>query len=118
MPLSQPEYGIIVAKDVMVAVRDGTRLATDIYRPAINGEPVPGQFPTILIRTSYDKAAGRYVDTIANFFTPRGYVTVQLTRDRVTANWHSVETIRTHTPALKSTHSMSAQRGRRAYDPA
>ncbi|MBB6428001.1 alkaline phosphatase [Sphingopyxis sp. JAI128] len=48
----------------------------------------------------------------------RGYVTVQLTRERVTANWHSVETIRTHSPALKSTHSMRAQRGRRAYDPA
>ena len=48
----------------------------------------------------------------------RGYVTVQLTRDRVTANWHSVATIRTHGPVLKSTHSMSAQRGRRAYDPA
>lgn len=48
----------------------------------------------------------------------RGYVTVQLTRDSVSANWHSVATIRTHSPALKSTHSMSAQRGRRAYDPA
>ena len=46
----------------------------------------------------------------------RGYVTVQLTRDRVTANWHSVETIRTHTPVLKGTHSMTAARGRRKYD--
>lgn len=48
----------------------------------------------------------------------RGYVTVQLTRDRVTANWHNVETIRTHTPALKATHSMTAERGRRKYDSA
>ena len=48
----------------------------------------------------------------------RGYVTVQLTRDRVTANWHNVETIRTHTPALKNTHSMTAARGRRKYDAA
>ncbi len=46
----------------------------------------------------------------------RGYVTVQLARDRVTANWHNVETIRTHTPALKATHSMTATRGRRKYD--
>ena len=45
----------------------------------------------------------------------RGYVTVQLTRERVTANWHNVETIRTHTPALKGTHSMTATRGRRKY---
>jgi len=48
----------------------------------------------------------------------RGYVTVQLTRDRVTANWHSVETIRTHSPVLKGTHSMTAARGRRKYDAA
>jgi len=46
----------------------------------------------------------------------RGYVTVQLTRERVTANWHNVETIRTHTPVLKGTHSMTAARGRRRYD--
>lgn len=70
-------YGMVIAKDVMVPMRDGVRLATDIYRPAINGEPVPGKFPTILIRTSYDKAAQRYVSTIAEYFTPRGYVTVQ-----------------------------------------
>lgn len=48
----------------------------------------------------------------------RGYVTVQLTRERVTANWHNVETIRTHTPVLKDTHSMTATRGRRKYDAA
>ncbi|HEY0597208.1 alkaline phosphatase D family protein, partial [Sphingopyxis sp.] len=48
----------------------------------------------------------------------RGYVTVRLTRDRVTANWHNVETIRSHTPALKATHSMTATRGRRKYDAA
>jgi alkaline phosphatase D len=46
----------------------------------------------------------------------RGYVTVQLTRERVTANWHSVETIRSHTPGLKNTHSMTATRGHRKYD--
>ena len=45
-------------------------------------------------------------------------MTVQLTRERVTANWHNVETIRTHTPVLKDTHSMTATRGRRRYDAA
>ena len=48
----------------------------------------------------------------------RGYVSVQLTRDRVTANWHSVETIRSHTPALGGTHSMTALRDRRTFEPA
>ncbi len=69
-------YGIVIAKDVMVPMRDGVRLASDIYRPAQEGEPVAGQWPTILARTSYDKSAQRYVDSIPDFFTPRGYVVV------------------------------------------
>src|SRR5918911_1143390 len=70
-----PQFGIVVAKDRMVAMRDGVRLATDLYRPARDGEPVPGPFPTILCRTPYDKTDRRYAE-IADFFTPRGYVTV------------------------------------------
>jgi putative CocE/NonD family hydrolase len=77
MSTPDTEYGLIIAKDVMIPMRDGVRLAADIYRPSRHGEPVSGQFPTILLRTSYDKAAQRYVSTIAEFFTPRGYVTVQ-----------------------------------------
>ncbi|NIJ38116.1 alkaline phosphatase D [Sphingopyxis panaciterrae] len=48
----------------------------------------------------------------------RGYVSVALTRDRVTANWHNVEGVRTRAPALSGTHSMTAAHGRRKYDPA
>ena len=55
MNASQPEYGILVARDIMVPMRDGVRLATDVYWPARNGERVQGRFPTILGRTSYDK---------------------------------------------------------------
>ena len=77
MPLSQPEYGIVVARDVMVPMRDGVRLATDIYRPAIDGEPAPGRFPAILGRTSYDKTSPQlWVEPVAEFFTRRGYVVV------------------------------------------
>lgn len=77
MPQEPPPYGIVVARDVMLPMRDGVRLAADIYRPARDGEPMPGPFPTILLRTSYDKRAPRYVSTIAEFFTPHGFVTVQ-----------------------------------------
>lgn len=74
---SQPEYGIVVARDVMVPMRDGVRLATDIYRPARNGEPVPGKWPTLLGRTSYDKTSQwLWVEPVAEFFVPRGYVVV------------------------------------------
>ncbi len=29
---AEQEFGIVVARDLMVPMRDGTRLATDIYR--------------------------------------------------------------------------------------
>jgi putative CocE/NonD family hydrolase len=75
MPRSEPVYGVVVARDVMVPMRDGVRLAMDIYRPARDGEPLPGPFPAILGRTSYGKAADwLWVDPVANFFAPRGYV--------------------------------------------
>lgn len=38
-------------------------------------EPLHESFPNIMLRTSYDKAAKRYVE-IADFFTPRGYAAV------------------------------------------
>ena len=57
-------------------MRDGERLATDIYRPGLDGELLPGPFPTILMRTSYDKTADRYVSAVPDFFTPRGYAVV------------------------------------------
>ena len=37
---SGDRFEIVVSKNVMVAMRDGVRLATDIYRPAQNGVPV------------------------------------------------------------------------------
>jgi putative CocE/NonD family hydrolase len=75
MAETQPKFNIAILKDVMVPMRDGIKLATDIYRPSDDGALLPGPFPTVLVRTSYDKAAQRYVE-IANFFTIRGYVTV------------------------------------------
>ena len=41
----QPEYDFVVARDVMVAMRDGVKLTTDIYRPARNGMAEAGKFP-------------------------------------------------------------------------
>ncbi|HEX4746023.1 MAG TPA: CocE/NonD family hydrolase [Gaiellaceae bacterium] len=75
-------YGIVVAKDVMIPMRDGIRLATDIHRPASDGELVEGRFPTIVCITPYDKSERRYVE-IADFFVPHGYaVVLQDMRDR------------------------------------
>ena len=75
MTLSQPEYGVVVAKDMMVSMRDGVRLATDVYRPAHDGEPVNGELPTILQRTIYDKGSETFTSA-ASYFCQRGYVAV------------------------------------------
>ena len=70
-------YGINLSKDVMVAMRDGVRLAFDVYRPACDGAFVDGRFPTIMLHTPYDKTDRRYSE-IADFFVPRGYAVVQV----------------------------------------
>jgi len=96
-------YEVAETKNVMVAVRDGVRLATDVYRPARNGVPVDGKFPVLLLRTPYNKeleaaapassdsarrarlAANRSV----NYFVPRGYiVVVQDVRGRYKSEGH------------------------------
>ena len=51
------EFGIALAKDVLVPMRDGILLATDVYQPARDGELVDGRFPTIVCITPYDKTA-------------------------------------------------------------
>jgi putative CocE/NonD family hydrolase len=70
------QFTINSTRNVMVPMRDGVRLATDIYRPADeNGNVLEGEFPVILGRTSYDKSNPViWVDAIAGFFVPRGYV--------------------------------------------
>lgn len=60
----------------MVRMRDGVRLATDVYLPeeqAHGGEA----FPAVLVRLPYDKNSRYvYVDRIARLFTARGYALV------------------------------------------
>jgi len=72
------QYEISTAKNVMVPMRDGVRLATDIYRPARAGLPVEGKFPVLLERTPYNKDGVRASapDPEAVYFVPRGYVVI------------------------------------------
>src|SRR5580692_13191067 len=48
-------YDVIVARNVMVPMRDGVRLATDIYMPAQGGAAAAGKFPVLVQRTPYGK---------------------------------------------------------------
>ena len=81
-PADDEPYGIVISRDVMVPMRDGVRLAFDIYRPARDGDVVEGRFPTIMLHTPYDKTDKRYSE-IADFFVPKGYNVVLIDlRDR------------------------------------
>ncbi|MDQ3809531.1 MAG: CocE/NonD family hydrolase [Chloroflexota bacterium] len=72
-----PQFGIHVFRDVMVPMRDGVHLATDIHLPALNGQALDGPFPTILGRTSYNKSdPTMWVRPVAEFFVPLGYAVV------------------------------------------
>jgi uncharacterized protein len=72
---AQAQPATTVDKNVMVAMRDGVRLATDVYRPA-----APGTYPVILTRTPYDKTPAAEE---GKFFAENGYVYIaQDTRGR------------------------------------
>jgi len=47
---------VVVHRDVMIPMRDGVRLATDIYRPATLGRAGDAARPVIFERTPYDKS--------------------------------------------------------------
>ena len=72
---SHQQYGVVSESNVMVPMRDGVALATDIYFPAADGRRAEGRFHVILERTPYDKAASRKV-TEGKYFARRGYVCV------------------------------------------
>ena len=75
--LSQPTAGIEFVGTFMVPMRDGVRLATDVYLPA---NRIPGQkFPTDMIRTCYNKSTADQFFVFAHY----GYAIVsQDTRGR------------------------------------
>jgi putative CocE/NonD family hydrolase len=76
LPLSAlPADDIVVERNVMVPMRDGILLATDIYRPATDGQVVADPLPVLLTRTPYSKSRESTVAT-ARHFAAHGYVSV------------------------------------------
>ena len=75
---AEDAFSYTLSANVMVPMRDGVRLATDIYRPALaDGNPHPGPLPAILVRTSYDKSSPSIVvEPIAKFFIRHGYAVI------------------------------------------
>jgi putative CocE/NonD family hydrolase len=84
------EYEVIVRTNVMVAMRDGVKLSTDLYLPAKNGVAVEQKFPVLLTRSPYGNAGNA---SPAKFYAARGYVFVsQDTRGRYASEgvWHMI----------------------------
>ena len=75
-PHQPPAFGVAALYDVMVPMRDGVLLATDIYLPAENGTLPPGPWPVVLERTPYSKARSQTNTPDGPFWASRGYVFV------------------------------------------
>ena len=71
-PLPTPKFEFHVERNVMIPMRDGVRLSTDLYFPKNAGDTLP----VILIRTPYDKDLfykGAW-GTATKLFAGQGYV--------------------------------------------
>jgi hypothetical protein len=67
--LSQPTFTLKEEPNVRVAMRDGVKLATDVYRPEKDGK-----YPAILVRTPYKKEMHELQALTGHFYARRGYV--------------------------------------------
>lgn len=70
-PAFEPPADVHVTRDVMVTMRDGVRLAMDIYRPALAGAPIATPLPVLLERTPYDKLGTNHGDRTRDDPTPK-----------------------------------------------
>jgi putative CocE/NonD family hydrolase len=73
-PGAQPRaWDVVRVEDVMVPMRDGVRLHTEVYRPARGTAPIDSAFPSLLLRTPYE-IRGEEIVRQARAFTAAGYV--------------------------------------------
>lgn len=68
LELGPVEDRVIVMKNVMIPMRDGLKLATDLYMPK-----KPGKYPAVLCRLPYGK---NMIGNVGRLFAQRGYVFV------------------------------------------
>jgi len=68
-PRPEPKFKVRVDRSVMIPMRDGVRLSTDLYFPEGAGD----KLPVILIRTPYNKSVA-WVTPAAEMFAGQGYI--------------------------------------------
>jgi putative CocE/NonD family hydrolase len=84
-------YQVNLQHNVTVPMRDGVRLAADVYLPTQDGQPLAERLPAILMRTPYGKGLGEYGNADGHYFARWGYAVVfQDTRGRYDSEgtWH------------------------------
>lgn len=67
---------VAVTSNVMVAMRDGVRLATDVYQPKEGDSVGANARPVVLLRTPYGKHLAEQPPGWSTFFASHGYVAV------------------------------------------
>lgn len=70
-------YDVVISRSMKLTARDGVKLSVDIYRPAQNGDPLPGPFPAVVTRSPYDTRSGKGPSGQAHngeFFASHGYL--------------------------------------------
>ena len=72
-PKREPKYEeVLIRPNVRVAMRDGVKLATDVYLPAAKGKVVSKRVPALLMRTPYNKGPANRLDAMR--WARHGYV--------------------------------------------
>lgn len=82
--VSQPQYEVIVEKNIPIVTRDGTTLYADVYRPDASGK-----FPVLVAHAPYQKDIDEVFPKpvpgypsrempMVSYFVPRGYAIVRV----------------------------------------
>lgn len=69
------QYDCTIERQIGVVMADGATLYHDVYRPALDGEAVTGQWPVLVERSPYNKDRLSHSIT-GRYFAQRGYVYV------------------------------------------
>jgi len=85
--LSAQSYEVKALRDVMVPMRDGIKLGTNVFLPARGGAVVSDRVPAIVERTPYNKNS--VANSLVEYFVSRGYaVVLQDVRGRYRSEGH------------------------------
>jgi uncharacterized protein len=101
---------MVTERNLMVPMRDGVRLATDVYRPA-----TPGRYPVVLTRLPYGSDPGDglpwgYLSVLGKMFVKHGYVyVVQDTRGEFKSEGTWFPFVFEHQDGLDTTAWIKAQ---------